>query len=221
MTHPSSLSLESFPTELVQAILSYASDAVSLRALILSGASLYRAFLAVQNLILKDVVRNEFRASILPHALAILTSAHFSLQRDDQIQSDQIEDSLLHFHHVAALPETWSLSESLALSTVRDYVKYFATDFASALSANLLMGVSDEGPIALTRHEMNRIERALYRYELYCNLFGKNNTQCRFDFHDQRRLFFGKFAPWENGQPATIYEYLFQQLSTGMAPQCV
>ena len=65
---------------------------------------------------------------------------------------------------------------------------------------------------------MDRIERVLYRYKLYCNMFGKKHTDGRLHSRDRRRMFFlNKFAAWENEQLATIYEYLFRKLSTGVA----
>ncbi|KAL9122316.1 MAG: hypothetical protein Q9187_001125 [Circinaria calcarea] len=224
MTHTELPLLLSFPTELAQAILFHAPDFISLRALTLSSPFFYRAFLTAQKLILNKVLSNEFRASrtILPDALTTFTSARLSLQSDSQIRDDQIKSFLLNLHPITALPEIWSLSDFWALSTTHDHVKYFANDFAITLSANPLTGASHEVPSALTPTEMDRVERALYRYELYCNLFGKNHgygrldwpDQRRPDFRDQQRMFFGKFAPWENEQLATIYEYLVRKLST-------
>lgn len=59
---------------------------------------------------------------------------------------------------------------------------------------------------------MIRIQRAFYRFEVYCNLF--QNPE-RFDFREQRDIFFLKFSDWENEQLACMYDYLFRVICPG------
>ncbi|KAL2220436.1 hypothetical protein M432DRAFT_638579 [Thermoascus aurantiacus ATCC 26904] len=86
-----------------------------------------------------------------------------------------------------------------------DHVHYFATDLASkALAKNPVSGESDIAPTPPSQSELTRIERTLYRFEIYCNVFrGPPNTFLSL----RRRWFFFQFSPWENEQMACIYDH--------------
>ena len=209
-------SLLSFPVEIAQNILSLAPDALSLRALILSCSFFHRAFIVSPSLILHSVVRNEIHALVLPDALATLATANLSPRKRDRVRDFLAQANLFP----ASIPEYWSMSDSLKLSKINSHVKYFATDFGSTLCADLVTGVPNEAPLALTLTERHRIERAFYRFEIYCNLFGKHekNPRSTFKPEEQKQMFLDKFPPWENEQLASIREYLCCRLYTRMTP---
>lgn len=214
------------PIEIAQIILSHASDARSLRALVLSTSLFYRAFLANRRLIIQDVLHNEFRPSILPYALATLVSSHYSPQPEphvgvllDKLLSSQREavdftrefwslpDSLPRKNSTEQATEVWSLSDLFDLSRTHEDVGYFARDFAS----------NTEVLKEPTPSENDRIEQAFYKYQLFCNLFRKREGR-RYSLggsRDHRKLFLDKFSPWENEQLASIYEHLFGKVSIG------
>lgn len=113
------LSLECFPVEILQAFLSYVFDARSLKNLILSASFHHCGFLAAEPLILQDVLRNEFDARVLPDALATYAFARLPPQRGADVR-----DFLSRYYHsAAALPEIWSISDSIGLSQIHDNVE--------------------------------------------------------------------------------------------------
>ena len=69
-----------------------------------------------------------------------------------------------------------------------------------------------ESPRPLSNTEETRIVRALYRFQLYCNLFGvgrsKNHTKW-LDFYPDSimRLFLNVFEPWEVEEIACIHNF--------------
>ena len=216
MDYSTSHFLASLPTELAQAVLSFSPDSFTLRALVLSASSFYRTFLTAQNLILNAVLHNEHAGGVLPDAMAALMSSHVQPRN-----KKEIGEFLFQYQpHLQLVPESWSLSDSLKLSRIRRSVRYFAGDYAATLALNPVTGVHDEHPKTLTRTEMDRIERALYRFEVLCNLFRTTDIMAgimRGDMDEQQHLFLRKFAPWENEQLGCIYHYLWSRLSIRMA----
>ena len=69
-----------------------------------------------------------------------------------------------------------------------------------------------------TRQELRRIERALYRFEIYCDLFReipneRSSTIPSAINSEQSQLFFAKFAPYENEQLGCIHDFLVRAIS--------
>lgn len=56
--------------------------------------------------------------------------------------------------------------------------------------------------------ELLRVERALYRFELYCIFFGDQNFRVVEKGAGQREAFWNFFAPWEIEQIASVSEYI-------------
>lgn len=209
------------PTELVQAILSQTSDAFSLISLAQCCSSFHRAFLADQDRILQTVLRNEIAADVLPDALTTFASArllHGVELTTSPSTPNRERDYLSDLRQLAERgPVSWSISKALAISDLHGNVDFFSSEFASTLQANPFTGITHKCAIALTSREIHRIQRSFYRYELFCNLF-RNGAMSS---EDSCRRFFIKFAPWENEQLASVYEYLFNRLSTGRIPQYI
>lgn len=107
----------------------------------------------------------------------------------------------------ASLPLEWKLHDALALEELHDHVEFFTQGFISSALAvspavNALVPSS-----SVSSTERHRIERTLYRFELYCNLFQKRmrkrrelsrnrlNLEERFNDLEQRKVFFDRFPP--------------------------
>ena len=62
----------------------------------------------------------------------------------------------------------------------------------------------------LSTNETTRIRRALYRYELYCNMFGPQNYM----LHEHEVMVFLRlFPPWEVEEIGCIHTYLQNRLT--------
>lgn len=108
------------------------------------------------------------------------------------------------------------LSKFLALSRFHDEVQFFATRLAASLTVHPVTGSSPKTPIALTQTERTRIERALYRFEIYCDLFRGDDAGLRPALEERRAFMFEKFLPWEIEQLASVIEYLLRQIDPGV-----
>ncbi|KAI9840613.1 MAG: hypothetical protein M1837_001509 [Sclerophora amabilis] len=219
----SSASLVTLPPELRQAILCAVPDSSSLRALALSCSSYYHAFREMKSHIISKILSDGVPLELLPTALLVHESSSLK-----SWCKDPVLDFLPRLRNGRA-PATANVSsavitfsDALSISGLYDHVRFFTADFASlALSAHPIGAVPDPAPEPLSSQEQRRIERAFYRFELYCNLFrnrrpnrgGNHSRDHRFTTVEQQDYFFSLFPAWENEQLACIHDYLFQRLS--------
>lgn len=203
--------LESLPLELKQELLCALPDILSLRSTILSCYSFYNAFIATERLITTRVLKNQLNAEILPEAVAALQASQ-SRPRSRQRTLDFIDE---HLHTRAPPPDSWTLSNAWSMSRLHFSVESFAASFvAEMLNPSSEFAYIDAPPAwPLSRNEMNRIQRAFYRFEIYFNLFRDPDL---FGFHEKKKPFFFNFSHWENEQLACIYDYLYRATCPGM-----
>lgn len=219
----SPLRLTSLASELKYAIF-ICLDVPSAKALALTSSSFFQTFLDSQQLILTQVLQNEMDTEVLRDYLTALSASQIQVWSKGailKILDDYFGDSISHRSH------DWRLSEALAISNLNESVDFLATEFASsALFRNPTIRGANNTP---TPSEMRRIKLTLHRYELYCNLF-RHPTHDRmvrdklnrnrlirppqFGTHEQRKVFFEKFSPWENEQLGCIYDFLIQEITT-------
>lgn len=93
--------------------------------------------------------------------------------------------------------------------------------FGQAVRRNQLFSLADltsrvlTGKQELSCSERNRLSRNLYRFQIYCHLFGDRESP-PLSVVNQRDKYFAHFAPWENEQLACIHDYLFEFVDLGM-----
>lgn len=209
-------SLLGLPDEIKQAIFSSLADVASLKALILTCSSLYHAFLKVESLILAQILQNQINPNLMHDALATLKSSQIDpwcrLAGENVIM-------LYTTGETSSLLPTWNLRNALAVSELHGHIQFFANNFASsALSQNPVTGLPETDPAPASPSELIRIQRTLYRFELYCNLFAERRRSFggyfeTFNVNEQGRYLAAGFAPWENEQLACIRDYLIGTLS--------
>ena len=190
------------PPELAPIILSQAPDAPTLRSLVRSASCFYSGFFAEERRILQAVLLNEYGLAVLPEALAT-----YRALRLPQVDFEAARDEFLAgLEGSCQIPEDWHLSDSLALTKIYSDVEWFTLEFAETLRRPW-----EQNGVRPT--ELDRIRRALFRFELYRHLFPKDHF--RPSPEERRELFFDKFSPWENEQLTMIYEFLYRRLSIG------
>ncbi|ERF75892.1 hypothetical protein EPUS_01258 [Endocarpon pusillum Z07020] len=96
--------------------------------------------------------------------------------------------------------------DAFAVSNLHSCVEYwgekFVTEMFNTASTFAYIDAPPAGP--LSQNEKNRIQRALYRFEVYQNL-------CRdSDVRENRGLLICKFSDCENEQLACVHDYLFR-----------
>ena len=216
--------LTSLAPELKYAIFMCLPDVPSAKALALTSSSFFQTFLDAQGFILTQVLQNEMDTEVLRDYLTALRVSQIQIWSKDailKILEKYFAGSISHTSH------KWKLSEALAISKAHECVDFLASEFSSsALFKNPTARGANAAP---SSGEMRRIKLTLHRYELYCNVF-RHPTHDRmvrdklsrnrlirpepFGAHEQRRIFFDKFSPWENEQLSCIHEFLVQEITT-------
>jgi hypothetical protein len=204
--------IQRLPTELKQCLLSAMSDIPTLRSMALSCSSYCYAFSNAETLITAQVMRNQMDVDVLPEAVAAFESSRLQ-PKTQQCARDFVRH---HLHSRTAPTELWTLSKALSVSKLQSRVEFFARGFtAETLGDSSALGYLDHAPPhwRLSRTEVNRIHRAFYRFEVYCNLF---RDPTLFNLSEQKDLFFSRFSNWENEQLACVHDFLFRLVCPGV-----
>ncbi|KAI0000079.1 hypothetical protein F4779DRAFT_635724 [Xylariaceae sp. FL0662B] len=210
--------IEGLPVELVRAILSELPDVESLQAAVLSCPLFYCAFLQAETAITAQVLLNQIDVSVLPEAVAASESSSLR-PHDTKPESREaiVTFATQYLQRRPTPPKSWSLQKALHISRLHFYVDGLAKKFTSELLNNSPLNQSKS---IATHQEICRVERALYRFEIYCNLFRESNSKLRprrFSrssvCEEQQQLFFANFSPLEKEQLGCIQEFLVRVVS--------
>jgi hypothetical protein len=204
---PTKSALEMLPVEARQAIMCAITTIESLRSMALACSSSFHAFKDAELLITTQVLLKEVGLDVLPEAIAALESS-----RTDSWSRQKAADFISrHLRNRKIPPLSWTLSDALSMSKLYHHVRFFATDFATKTLASVPFEREAAPP---SQAEIARIERAFYRYEIYCNVF-RDYKHPLYSLEEQKEKVFSNFSPWENEQLACIHDYLFRLISPG------
>ncbi|KAI8717504.1 hypothetical protein NCS52_00826400 [Fusarium sp. LHS14.1] len=231
-------SITSLPLHLVADILRLLDNIQLLPPVVLSHRIFYSALLDTPSLPL-DILRFQIPENLLPLAVAAYTSqksvrdlngldaeAFLTKCYDSPLQS--IDGGLLHL----------SLGQAIQVGRIDDALSELREEF-TLCSLRRLYGVNSDESISddqgLSPGEEYRISRALYRFQIYRNLFldkevldkeqdlfpsGYGDDDYQDDEEEdtkpdkkQKKLFFDRHSPWVNEQLACVYDYLETRLT--------
>ncbi|KAK7952933.1 hypothetical protein PG988_013627 [Apiospora saccharicola] len=190
--------MDHLPIELIQRIFTLL-DLATLRNTALSGRIFLNAFTNADVLITSEIVLREIGLDVLPEAVLV----HESWNLGAPSIAKAIAFAEAHLTVRAPSPSRWRLADALPLGRFHRFVDYFANEFAAEALAKMPTGVAQAEP---SRAEIHRFQRAFYRFQLYCNVVGRNTAESE-EFKD---MFFGYFAAWENEQLACVNDYLMR-----------
>jgi hypothetical protein len=205
--------MERLPLILKQEVMCALHDAPSLRSTALCCSAFYNAFVSAEGLITANVIRNQIKGDLMPEAAAALESSRLEPWTRQRILGFMDQ----HFYSRRPPANRWTAPEAFAIGKLHSCVEKFTADFvAEMLRKTSALGCADDPPPSwpASRAETDRIQRAFYRFEVYCNLF-RDRKQTLFKHHERGDLFFSKFAPWENEQLACVHDFLFRAVCPG------
>ncbi|KAF4464336.1 hypothetical protein FALBO_8837 [Fusarium albosuccineum] len=225
--HPMA-SISSLPLHLVADILGLLDNIQQLPPVLLSHRIFYSALLDTPSLPL-DILRTQIPENLLPLAVAAYTSQK-SIRDLNGIDAETfltkcydqpLQDVGGHQLHL-------TLAQALQVGRIDDALSELRDEF-TLCSLRRLYGVNHDDPIsddqALSAGEAYRISRALYRFQIYRNLFLDKEEDLFPSYDqdededdsspdkDQKKLFFDRHSPWVNEQLACVYDYLETRLT--------
>lgn len=216
--------LERLSVELLGMILSALPDAATFHSAVLSCPAFYFAFQGAQSSISTQFLLGQvgINTDLLPDAIAALESwflSHRLAQTGITAGRREIlQFTETHIHRRPDPPKTWTLRTTYRVGKLGACVSQLARKFASEAMAQPPLNSRGSAPPP-TQRESNRIQRTLYRFEIYRNLFrdaARDAAHARTAvLAEQYELFFESFESWEIEQLGCIHDFLVRSVWPG------
>ncbi|KAI9769217.1 MAG: hypothetical protein M1840_004346 [Geoglossum simile] len=168
--------IERLLIELRQLIMSAVTDVQSLKSAALSCPSLYCAFSSAETIITTYVLFNQMGCDVPLEAVAVLESLRLRSPTQQGIQDFVTK----YLRQTCPSPKSWTLHDALPVRRLHLSLRDFVTRFANACLTKEPFRLAT--PTTPTPSERDHINRAFYRFEIFCNLFRKSGVV---NFEDQ------------------------------------
>ncbi|CZR58497.1 uncharacterized protein PAC_08389 [Phialocephala subalpina] len=176
---PSTSRLENLPKELQSLILQNLPDCTTLRALIRSSTTYHTSYLGQRQFILSQVLLNELGPECLFLACAleqcsIISDLHTS---GAEFLTRMFNGFFIHYYDQLETAKDGDWLEGKDLDTVISITRLHwlivsvASIYLTQLAKNPLTKAISRNQGPPSRHEIQRVVRALYHFEIYCSLF--------------------------------------------------
>lgn len=219
--------LESLPPEVHRILLS-TLRLNELRALVLSSPIIHERYLLDRRYLLCRSLENTLGSvSVDAYAVFQSSSAEFAKSRTREVISSSLTlyQDWRNAPQQAKLPTELTEQEAISMiafhsSIVNPLAKYYTTWALNNLAGED-GGLQSHAPLSCT--EQTRLMRALYRFQLSCNLFGRGHfastlqPPLRFEAVDILSMFLCLFEPWEAEEIGCINTFAkekYDQVST-------
>lgn len=219
--------LEQLPPELRIRIMLQLNNLASLRSLIFASPSYAATYLQVRQKVLSQVALRQVDDRIYADALAAVRSArlyenppqgnelHLVCAERTTAFLDEYRHARLVGVHSDSLGE-WlscrSITEAIDLIRLLEAVQHVVAEYSLHVCSKM---PQNKRPFHLSEMESLRIHRAMYRFQIYCNFFGRNPHMAPIHAGNNRRRaqhpirrFLPSFPPWEVLEIACVWHYL-------------
>ena len=208
---PPPAKLESLPPELRCQILSSLPTLDDLKSAVHASPVLYQQYIADRKPILNSVLRHTLGDKVFVDAYAVQKST--GMERPPNLPADLAVQVFMmecreHYANPAIISGVCVAGDLIGMaafytSTIQPLLQRVPAMFLRNLDRSLQTG-------CLSKTERVRMLRALYRFQLWCNLHGTSDiavTRDRaVDRVDMLMYFFEVFEPWESEEISCIHE---------------
>ena len=214
------------PVHLLSMVLCQLDNTTSLASAIFSHSSLYAAWMEDRHRIVRTVLRNQIPPAVEPYVFLTHLAGSPDVDHDDLSQLRRFLTRHIYFPFKFTSPPREALFSksnpvdirlASSLSRTHAIVEHFTKHFVQDTLPVARKELGLRGKQGATDDEVFRIQRSMYRYQMYCNLFGHP-----YDRDKRRRLeaplsvrFFRPYSPWVNEQLAAVHDYFERVLSRG------
>ncbi|KAI1736191.1 hypothetical protein F4680DRAFT_432874 [Xylaria scruposa] len=207
--------------ELLFLILQALDDPRDLQSVIKASAQCFRVYARSQGLILSSVLKNAILPEALHHAVACeRIPATPSDPRLQQIQP--LEAFLDKYFQANSFELPTGYPTAVALCRLYSQISYFIDDYSTRAMRALDLE-PDAGRtmalLALSSTERARLQRAFFRYELYCRVFPvKHDARyCSLvPAKAQFTQFLARIQPWEAEEMCCVHHYFTSLIGSFM-----
>jgi len=173
--------------------------------------SFYQVFIRTKSTVLSSVLKRAIQPPVEQDALAAVESSRLVLPKPDEVRTSvqKYKQRREMKHLTAFIKLSLSLPMCVDLGRKHKLIEWFTHDlYCSTLSVHLSTrqrNATESLPISTD--ETIRIHRALYRFELYRDLF-KEENQGQLDTYEARKRLLKVWPPWEVEELSCIHNYL-------------
>lgn len=212
--------IKGLPFELICMILWNVSGVHALQAARQSSPVFYRVIPNLNEGIVRRVFFNHVHPSILPEAnVALAASRIQNTPRGEDVDLKTFA-LLLAYETQGPIEQIlisgWSLRDAIEVGQLHCAVDIFTRRFITKALHSRSGSYESAAPV--TRLERLRIERAFYRFEIYCNMFrpASSNYGGRDTFRSpEKYAYFRHYEPWEVEQIGCIHDFLVRTIEPG------
>lgn len=210
--------LENLPFEIRIQILWEVADFPSLRSLIRASPLYHATYLEEgRERVLRDLALKQLDYRLRPDALAAVRSArYYATPRRKRQTIGAFLDEYGRARGQLESDSEWlsctSMTEAIDLVHLHEAVKRVSEDFCFEIASKM---PQEEQFIDLSQMEQLRLYRGMYRYQTYCNFFGKDKSWSQEDNFGAdwppllpRDYYLPTFPPWEVQEIACVWQYV-------------
>ncbi|KAK3934373.1 hypothetical protein QBC46DRAFT_427615 [Diplogelasinospora grovesii] len=221
-------SIERVPLELWKLILSFLPDLSSLLNARRACRLLYVASADKKERLVGKVLINQIGPEVLKeaflhfqslkHIVATVETDAAGMKRERR----EFADNCLNKAERSPPPTRWSIRDALTIAAFHNYVRHFADRFFQAVGSLEDKEYDPHGPSLRrslegrppTVSERTRVERALYRLEIYNRMYGWRTGYNLLQSGRDSTIpyFYAHFSPWENAQHRCIHDFLAREV---------
>jgi hypothetical protein len=215
------------PLHLLSMVLAHLDSVPSLASAIFAHSSFYAAFNEGRDRIVRQIITKQIPSDIMYYAMRTHAAAQWDLDRDGlrRIRDFLFESFHSDFRRIDARDESFTtpgpvdMGLASRLSKTQVMVQHFTRGFLrdTLPLARRELGLQRRDYTSGSEVEEFRIHRAIYRFQLYCNIFRRpySRGQAQGIRAELFNNFFSNFPSWVNEQLACIHDYFDRVLSTG------
>lgn len=222
-------SFRNLPPELLSLILRNLNSPRDLHSLISASPSCLHAFLGNKYRILlwlcvKGIQPGALRDALALHHAPRRTVAHgrMGLRCNEGVEPTDSEPFLSKYFSDATFEPPTDMADLTELLRLQSLVSRFAHGYFKEATALLGAPLAPSDPTIIgevappSPTEWTRLQRAFFRYELYCRAFPSDKKplyQCT-HARDQCELFMDRLKPWEVEEITCVHNYLTRQVGS-------
>ena len=224
---PLRANLEGLPVEIQSAILLSIQDIASLKTLTRASPVYHTAYRSQRPQVLERILFNSIHPDVLYDAFFSINSSK-TLTNDLKNRATRVKKFLLEYDESRdkwTRPEHLDLESASKLAQLHIRVQHVTKDLCQTASlSHSFPGNQTEDCGQLSSNECRRLYRALYRFEMFCNLFrnwknspddgdlsdassASDDSTSELDSTEKSSWFLSLFKPWEVEEIACVRDY--------------
>lgn len=208
--------MEGLPPELKLELMQRLDNFCSLSTLIHAIPSFYHVLVHAKLTVLSSILKTAIQLPVVSDALTVLESSKLSNATSEEVRTilQNYKHGLENEHTTVLIEPSSSLATCVDIVRKHRLIEWFRQDLCrSNLPTPPLTNPQEPtDPLPVSTEENTRIYRALYRFELYCNLFRDANLY-RLNTYEARTRLLKLWPSWEVEELSCIHNYLSRRLS--------